>query len=205
MKKLFFLTLLALMAATGNAWAQANTSDIKDMPKGAYSLDPTHTTVLFKVSHMGFADYIGRFNAFSGNLNFDPDSLSSSVVGIRINAASIDTNHEELEAKLRAEDAFNTEAFPDILFQSSGIVFGEDGQAEITGDLKMLGETNPVTLSGRFIGGGVHPFSQRYTMGFEASTTINRSDWGFDTWSPMVGDEVEIIITAEFNSLAKAE
>ena len=205
MKNLFLLTLMGLMAFSTQAMAQAETTDITTMPEGAYSLDESHASVVFKVSHMGFADYFGRFNSFEGDLNFNPDNISESVVGIRIDPASIDTNHEELEEKLRAEEALNVEDFPNITFESSEILFGEDGQAQVTGNLKMLGQSHPVTLDAQFVGGGVHPFSQRYTLGFEGTTTIDRTKWGFDTWTPMVGNDVEIIISAEFGSLARAE
>lgn len=204
MKKLTLFTFLALTLLVPQAWAQATTSDITEMPRGAYSLDPTHATILFKISHMGFADYIGRFNSFSGDLNFEPDSLPKSVVGIQIDPGSIDTNHEELEKKLRAEDALNVDAFPNITFQSSEVVFGEDGKAEIKGNLNMMGQTHPLILNAVFTGGGVHPFSQRYTLGFEATGSIDRTLWGFDTWVPMVGKNVEIEIHAEFSSLQKA-
>ena len=196
---------LGMVTLASPVWAQATTEDISTMPKGAYSLDTSHASVVFKVSHMGFADYIGRFNSFEGDLDFKPDALRESVVRIQIDPASIDTNHKKLEKKLRAEDALNVEAYPNMTFKSREIAFTDNGKAKITGDLKMRGESHPVTLDVAFNGGGVHPFSQRHTLGFEATTTIDRTKWGFDTWTPMVGKEVDIIISAEFNSLAKAE
>ena len=209
MYKSLFLTLgvmaLSTAAFTGTASAQAKTTDITTMPDGGYTLDASHASVLFRVSHLGFSDYIGRFNSFEGDLDFKPDALGKSTVDIRIDPASIDTNHEKLEKKLRAEDALNVEAYPNISFKSSEVTFGENGEAEITGNLKMRGESHPITLDTEFIGGGVHPYNQRHTLGFEATTTIDRTKWGFDTWAPGVGKEVELIISAEFSSLAKAE
>lgn len=205
MKKFLFFTFMAFMAFTTHAWAQATTTNLSDMPEGSYKLDPTHTNILFKVSHMGFSEYVGRFNEMEGTINFSPDAIGESAVQININPASIDTNHEELEEKLRGEAAFDVVNFPRITFAASRIEWGADNSAIIEGNLFMLGETHPVTFDAEFNGGGVHPFSQRYTLGFQASTVIDRTDWGFDTWIPMVGNNVEIQIHAEFNSLQTAE
>ena len=198
-----FLALAILAPAP--AMAQAETSNIKEMPEGSYQMDPSHTTVMFKISHLGFADYIRRFNEFNGTLNFDPDNPTENAVQVTIDAASIDVNHNKLESKLRGESAFDVDDYPQISFAASEVVWGPDSTAQIVGELQMLGQTHPVTFDAQFVGGGKNPFSQNYTMGFHARAYIDRTNWGLDAWSPAVGNDVELIIHTEFGSLQQAD
>jgi polyisoprenoid-binding protein YceI len=66
------------------------------------------------------------------------------------------------------------------------------------GDLTMNGQTHPVTINAEFVGAGTHPFNQKVTVGFEGTTTINRSEWGLGGFVPLVSDAVELNITAAF-------
>lgn len=205
MKHFFVLLSLLLTIAAAPAYAQATLDELADMPSGTYHLDKSHATVLFKVRHMGFADYIGRFNDFAGQIDFNKQDPAQSSASITINAASIDTNHPHLEEKLKAADAFNVEAFPEIVFNTTELTMSTPTQGQMTGDLTMLGKTLPVTFDVVFHGGGVHPFSKQYTMGFAATATIDRSQWGFESWVPMVGADVQVEVHAEFGQLGNIE
>ena len=201
--KSFILSAIFALSLVPAAFAQATLDDIADMPGGTYHLDKNHATVLFKVRHMGFADYIGRFDDLSGTIDFDNAEPTHSQLNITINAASVDTNNKVMEEKLKAEDAFNVEKYPYITFTGTELVMESATAGTVTGNLTVLGKTFPVTLDVVFNGGGIHPFTKNYAMGFSASTTIDRSQWGFETWVPMVGTDVEIEIHAEFAQLGE--
>lgn len=165
---------------------------------GTYGMDPTHTSVVFKLDHLGFSTYIGRFDTVGGTLTFDENDPTKSTLSVTIDTASINTNSEELEEKLRAEDMFNAEAHPQITFVSTGIEKTDDTTGKITGDLSVAGVTKPVTLDVTFNGGAPHPFSQKMTLGFSATAAMKRSEFGLDNWLPAVGDDVALVIETEF-------
>lgn len=198
MKKLILSSILAFSFATP-ALAEVQTTDITEMPAGLYQLDASHATVLFKVRHMGFADYIGRFDKLAGEIDLNTDKVEKSHVSITIEAASIDTNNEVLEKKLKDADAFDVEKYPNITFEATDLEMQTETTGLMTGDLTMMGETHQVTFDVVFNGGGVHPMNSKNTMGFSATTTLDRTDWGLDSWVPMVSADVQIEVHAEFN------
>ncbi|MBA44424.1 MAG: polyisoprenoid-binding protein [Magnetococcales bacterium] len=198
MKKLILSSILAFSFATP-ALAEVQTTDITEMPAGLYQLDASHATVLFKVRHMGFADYIGRFDKLAGEIDLNTDKVEESHVSITIETNSIDTNNEKLEKELKSANAFDAEKYPNITFEATDLEMQTETTGLMTGDLTMMGETHQVTFDVVFNGGGVHPMNSKNTMGFSATTTLDRTDWGLDNWVPMVSADVQIEVHAEFN------
>lgn len=171
--------------------------DPVDAPAGAYRLDPDHTAVLFKVSHLGYSLYVGRFNQVSGEMLFDPIAPERSTVSVTLAAASVDTGNDVLDPMIR-EEAFQAEDHPDITFRSTGIVRTGPASGQITGDLTLAGQTAPVTLDVTFNGGADNPLVEGHTLGFAAKGRFDRTDFGVGNWIPAVGREVEIEIHTEF-------
>ncbi len=165
---------------------------------GTYGMDPTHTSVVFKVDHLGFSTYIGRFDTVSGTLTFDENDPVKSAVNVAIESASINTNSRILEEELRGAEMFNSEVHPQITFVSTGIEKTDDTTGKITGDLTIAGMTKPVTLDVTFNGGAPHPFTKKMTLGFSATASLKRSEFGLDSWLPAIGDDVALIIETEF-------
>ena len=165
---------------------------------GSYAMDSSHTSVVFKVNHLGFSTYIGRFDTVTGDLNFDEKDPAKSGVNVTIESASINTNRRELEEKLRGEEMFNSEAHPQITFVSTGIEKTSDTTGKITGDLSVAGMTKPVVLDVTFNGGAPHPFNKKMTLGFSATANLKRSEFGLDSWLPAIGDDVALVIETEF-------
>ena len=198
MKKLILSSILAFSFATP-ALAEVQTTDITEMPAGLYQLDASHATVLFKVRHMGFADYIGRFDKLAGEIDLNTDKVEESHVSITIETNSIDTNNEKLEKELKSANAFDAEKYPNITFEATDLEMQTETTGLMTGDLTMMGETHQVTFDVVFNGGGIHPMNSKNTMGFSATTTLDRTDWGLDNWVPMVSADVQIEVHAEFN------
>ena len=175
--------------------------DLKAVTAGDYKLDPSHTSIIFNVGHLGFSSFASRFDKVEGTLTFDPAKPEASKLDISIDAASVNTNSSELDDKLRKADAFNVAQYPTMTFKTTKIERTSETTGKVTGDFTMLGATKPVTLDVTFFGAGEHPFYKKPTMGFTATGTLLRSDFGMKTWLPMVGDEVTIRISAEFNKV----
>ncbi len=162
-------------------------------------MDPTHTSVVFKVDHLGFSTYIGRFDTAAGTLSFDEKDPAKSSVSVTIDASSVNTNSEALEEKLRGADMFDAEAHPEITFVGTSIETTGEATGKITGNLTIAGMTKPVTLDVTFNNGAPHPFPpNKFVLGFSATAALKRSEWELNSWLPAVGDDVALEIEAEF-------
>lgn len=175
-------------------------TDVTELRGGAYTLDPDHATLLWKINHLGFSTFIGRFNDFDATLDFDPENIESSLVEVVINTAGLDINNEEFAEELRGDAWFNVEQFPQAVFRSTSFIEAIDEDSFVfTGDLTLLGVTAPVDLEINFHGGGRNFLTRSYTLGFSASTSFLRSDYGLDRFTSFgVGDEIELEIHVEF-------
>ncbi len=168
-----------------------------------YTLDKEHTNVIFMVNHLGFSDMVGRFEDVSGSFTFDPASPAMGTADIRLNPAAIRTSSAKLDEHLRGPDFFNTAKFPDIRFVSVSVKPKGPSDAELTGNLTLLGVTKPVVLAVHFNKADYQPITGIWVAGFNATAKIKRSDFGMTKYVPMVGDEVSIIISTEGMNTAK--
>ncbi|MEQ1539757.1 MAG: YceI family protein [Sphingorhabdus sp.] len=151
----------------------------------------------WQVNHFGFNDYFGLFGDVTGTLDIDPANLGAAKVDVTIPIASVATSSAGLTTHLQTPDFFDVAKFATARFVSTSVTV--DGQrAMIKGDLTMLGVTKPVELETRFEGAGANPMNKKATVGFHASTTIKRSDWGMTKYVPMVSDEVKLRISIAF-------
>lgn len=162
-----------------------------------WRIDRGHSELTFSIRHM-VSRVRGQFNSWTGTITGDLDDWESAVVDVTIDAASIDTNHERRDADLRGKDHFEVENYPTITFRSAKIErTGE--RLRLTGNLTMRGVTRPVVLEGQLTGTAQE--RGRTRAGFEASTVINRKDFGL-AWNRaveaggwLIGDEVNIDIS----------
>jgi len=181
-----------------------------DAPAGEYTMDLQHSSVNFRVSHMGLSRYTARFTKAEGKLAFDPANPAAQSVTATIDAGSLQTNYPEpqkLDFDAQVEKEFlDTAKFPTIAFKSTKVEPTGPRTAKVTGDLTLHGVTKPVTLEATFNGGykagSMDPMGAR--IGFSAHGTFKRSDFGIGYGIPApgttlgVGDEVEVAIEAEF-------
>ena len=179
---------MAQAAQTSPAAAQA----------GIYSVEPVHTRVLFSVSHMGFTTWYGEFANVSGALKLDPKAPEKSAVDIHIPTNTVSTNNAKLDGELKSDQWLDAAQYPDIAFKSVKVVSTGKETARLIGDLTLHGVTRPVTLAVKFNDAGVNPLDKKYTVGFNATGSIKRSDFGVKTYLPLIGDEVGLIISAGF-------
>lgn len=189
--------LVALIAGPALAAGPAS-PDPTAVTAGNYAVEGSHTRVQFSVSHMGFSDWYGDFAGATGTLSLDPQKLAATRLEISIPVASVTTTNAKLDAELKSAEWFDADKFPTIRFVATKVERTAADRANITGDLTFHGVTRPVVLDARFNGAGTNPLSKAYTIGFNATTVINRSDFGVKTYVPLIGDEVTLRISAAF-------
>ena len=163
----------------------------------AYEIDARHTQVFFTYSHFGLSNISGRFTDIGGTFDFDPVKPTDSRITATIPIASIDTGVEKLDAHMQAPDMFDAEKYPTATFTSTSVTGVADNRLKVAGDLTLHGVTRPVVLDVTVNYVGPHPMSKAPAAGFDATTTIKRSDFGIDYMLPGVPDEVSIRITME--------
>ena len=198
MRTLLFTTAFTAIAGAALAFTPP-TTDLSKTPAGTYTLDKSHANIVFGVSHLGFSEYYSRFNDFDATLDFDPKNPENSSVNVTIQTASADANNKKMEDKYDGEKFFNATKFPVATFTSTKVEKLTDSTGKITGDLNLLGVTKPVTLDVTFNGSGMNPFAGKHTLGFSATGSFKRSEFGMKEYLPAVGDEVSLMIQAEFN------
>jgi polyisoprenoid-binding protein YceI len=181
------------------SWLQPTLNqDIAEIQAGEYKLDKDHAALLFKINHMGFSSYVGRFNVFDVSLDFDPNNIENSRIEAIVDMGSIDVNHPDFAATLNGEVWLDTQRFPQAIFRSLSVEKSTKEQLLVRGELTFLGKTKAVTMVAKLNGAANNPLTRQYTLGFAANLRFKRSDFGLKKFIPVVGDEVEIEIHSEF-------
>lgn len=178
------------------------TKSTAGIKSGAYIVDQNHTQVVAKFMHFGFNPVYIFFGEPSGKLTLDPAKISASKVEITIPLANLRTSVDKFTEHLKSPDFFDAAKYPAITFVSTSIKQTGPTEADITGNLTVHGVTRQVTIEADLVGQGTHPMSKAATVGFEGELKIKRSDFGVGGYVPLVGDEVELEITAAFEQKA---
>lgn len=192
------------------ATAQETTvaTPIPDVPAGAYTLDKSHASLIFRVDHLGFSNYTGKFKTFDAQLQFDPKNLAVSSVTATIDPRSLDIDNPPagFVDELLSKNWLDADQFPEMTFKSHAVVVVSPTKARISGDFTLHGVTKPVELEVKFNGGYAgHPMDPHARIGFSAHGVLKRGDFGIAYGIPEAGtkmgvsDEVSIIIEAEFS------
>ncbi|ABI76998.1 YceI-like family [Hyphomonas neptunium ATCC 15444] len=183
---------------------------------GTYEIDPAHTSVTWKVDHFGLSSYTGRFKTVDATLQFNPEDPSATSITATIDPLSVETDFPGDYKAGHADSGFdswnedlgrnanwlNADAFPQITFTSTSVTQDTPSTGKVTGDLTFLGVTKPVTLDVTYNGKANFPWApEADKIGFSATTTLKRSDFGNATYAPNIGDEVEVIIETEFQQV----
>ena len=190
--------LLAASSLFSLADAPAFSRDPASVQAGVYAVEPAHTRILFSVSHMGFSTWYGDFTGASGSLTLDPKAPAKSAVEIHVPVASISTTNAKLDGELKSDQWLDAGKFPEMTFKSEKVIVTGKDKADVEGQLTLHGVTKPLTLHATFNGAGVNMMDKHYTVGFEAKGQIKRSDFGVKTYVPLIGDEVDLILSAAF-------
>lgn len=166
---------------------------------GVYTIDVNHSELQFRIRHL-VSRVNGTFNTWKGTITVpDENRWETAQIEVVIQTASIDTKNERRDTHLRTSDFFQADSFPTITFRSTRIERSGTA-AKIHGNLTMRGVTKPVVLEGQLLG-ATKTAQGKNRIGFEASTTVNRMDYGV-TWNRAaegggvtLGDEVTIEMT----------
>ncbi|HTU65646.1 MAG TPA: YceI family protein [Steroidobacteraceae bacterium] len=208
------LSTVAVLAITTVAAAAADNPPAPSsapVPKGAYATDKAHTSLLFRVNHLGFSEFTGRFTSVIAKLSFDPRALATSSVTVEIDPKSIATDNapDGFLAMLAGDKFLDAAKYPRMTFASTSVEPGANGNFRIRGTLTLHGVTKPMMLEAHYNGGYAgHPYDPHARVGFSAHGTLKRSDFGITTGIPSaampwgVGDEVEVRLETEFSGPA---
>lgn len=187
--------------------ADAPAPSIEGLPAGNYTLDPAHSTLFFKISHMGFSNFTGWFDKFSADIKLDPANPGMASVTATVDPASLMVHAppKGFEEELRADKFLDAKKFNQIGFKSTSVTVKTPNTAAITGDLTLHGVTKPITLEATFNGGYAgNVYEPRARIGFSATGKFNRSDFGIAGGIPQPGsnmgtsDNIDVVIEAEF-------
>jgi polyisoprenoid-binding protein YceI len=199
--KSHFLAATALAAAfvfAGAAAAQAPARDPATVKPGTYKVEPYHTQVTFTLSHFGLSEFSGFFSGAAGTLTLDPANPGKDQLDVTIPVASVLTTVPKLTGELKDEKWFDAAKYPTAEFKSTKITLAGAASAIISGTLTLHGVTKPITLKAHLVGAGTNPIDKAYTVGFAATGTIKRSQFGVSTFVPYVGDDVHLTIAGAF-------
>ncbi len=197
MKKLLAAAALSLLAA-----------GIPALAAETYNVDKTHSEVSFRVRHL-LGKVPGRFDDFSGTIQFDAAKPADSSVEFTIKTTSINTGNDDRDKHLRSADFFDVEKFPEITFKSTAVKEVAKNRYQVTGAFTLHGVTKTITLPVEYLGEA--KMGETVKAGFATETMINRKDYGIvwnknlDSGSTILGEDVEIEINLEVNKAKPAE
>ena len=198
MSRLFHLVAAAAVLTTSIAAAQTPASHVAaDVKLGRYVVEPSHTQILFGVDHMSFTTYYGSFAGASGTLDLSSD-VGADKLTITVPTASVATTSSKLVSELVGAEWLDATRFPNATFTSTSLVRTGTDTADITGDFTLHGVSRPLTLHARFVGAGIDPIDGKYTVGFSATGSFRRSQFGVAKYIPLVGDEVSLTLSGAF-------
>ncbi|OAM12198.1 polyisoprenoid-binding protein [Acinetobacter baumannii] len=170
-----------------------------------YKIDPTHTATVFSWNHFGFSTPSANFSDIQGVIKVDNAKPANSSVNVTIPLSSVNTNVPALDKEFQEEAWFNAAKYPNITFKSTKVETTDKKHFKITGDLTVKGITKPVVLDAVLNKQGEHPMAKVPAIGFNATTSFNRSDFGLGNYVPNVGDKITVNITTEATAASAAK
>ncbi|WP_425071085.1 YceI family protein [Sagittula sp. S175] len=163
----------------------------------AYVLDSSHSQILFTYNHLGFSTGMGMFSGFEGTIDWDKEDPAASSVEVSFPVKSMLTGWQERFDHFMSDDFFGATDDEMVTFTSTAIEVTGENTANITGDLTLNGVTKSVVLDAKLNQQGDHPMAGKPWAGFDATTTLVRSDYNLGMFAPYVSDEVEVTISVE--------
>ncbi len=185
MRKTLFVA--ALLAFSGSAFAAPVT----------YKIDANHTSVIAQWSHFGFSNPSANFGQAEGVIVYDADNVAASRVEVKLPLTGLNSFVPAFDEHLRSADFFDAAKYPAATFKSTKVEAAGEGKLKVTGDLTIKDVTRPVVLDVTLNKAGEQPMAKRPAIGFDATTTVKRTDFGVGKYAPAVSDEVTLRITTE--------
>lgn len=166
----------------------------------SYELDPDHTTVFFTVKHIGYANTLGIFGKVQGIFDYDTETQELANVEVSIDTKSVNTFHKARDGHVKNKDFLHVSEFPEITFVADSGTAISESSGTVSGDLTILGVTQPVTLNVTLNKAEPYPFGhKRFVLGLSIDAVVKRSDFGmtYAVENGLVGDLVDITIETE--------
>lgn len=185
MKRIALATALALLAASAVA------------APVTYTIDPNHTQVLARWSHFGFSHPVANFGEAQGTIVYDADNIPASSVQVTLPLSGLTSFVPAFDEHLRSADFFEAEKYPEVTFRSTRVEAAGENGLKVSGDLTIKGITKTVVLDAQLNRAAEQPMAKRPAIGFDATTTIKRTDFDLGKFAPNVSDEVTLRITTE--------
>jgi len=187
MKTLFASAVIAAASLTTPAFATS----------GDYVLDASHSQIVFTYDHLGYSTTYGMFSGFEGEISFNQEDPAASSVNVSFPVRTMLTGWEARFEHFMSADFFAAAEDEMVTFTSTSIELTGEDTALITGDLTLNGITKPVVLDAKLNQVGDHPMANKPWAGFDATTTLMRSEFEVGNFAPFVSDEVEVMISIE--------
>lgn len=162
-----------------------------------YRFDPVHSQIVFFVAHQDFSKAIGRVRLGPGHFSFDQDDWSRSQVDVSVNLDSVEMGDAAWNEAVQASQLLNVARYPQARFVSRRVAKSEGNRGIIHGDLTLHGQTVPMELAITFNKAARDPYTFKDKVGFSASTTLHRGDFGIKRYQRVIGEDVEIRIEVE--------
>ena len=193
------LKSLSLAFVAGIALSVSAHAEGPAVQSGNYTLEPTHTEVMFGVGHFGFSTYYGQFPGTTGSLKLDSGNPAASQLDVSVPVANVWTASDKLTDELKSADWLDAKAFPAMTFHSTKITPTGPTTADVAGDLTLHGVTKLVVLKATFKRAAVFPMNKKYMIGFDATGHLKRSDFGVSKYVQFgLADDIDLIISAPF-------
>jgi polyisoprenoid-binding protein YceI len=171
--------------------------------KTKWTIDPTHSEIVFKVKHLMITNVKGEFRKFAGSINAEGEDFSKALINATIDASSIFTNEDNRDGHLKGADFFDVENYPEITFTGTSFKKVDEENYELKGVLTIKGVSKEVALDVEFGGINKDPWGNE-KAGFSITGKINRKDWGLnwnaalETGGVLVSDDVKISAEVQF-------
>jgi polyisoprenoid-binding protein YceI len=183
------LTMFAAFAFAGSAVVSAAALE-------TWTVDPVHSTAQFTARHFGIVPVIGTIPIVNASVQLESGSQIPVAASAKLDASKLDTHNDRRDSDLKSDHYFNVAVTPTITFVSTKVEGTDPANFTIAGDLSMHGQTHPVTLNAKVVGSGTSPRGRKI-LAYEATTTVDRTQWGM-TYGPLiVGNNVDLSINVE--------
>ncbi|MGI9203089.1 MAG: YceI family protein [Woeseiaceae bacterium] len=186
------------LAGCGQSEPPAGEAGSKSVPSGIYAVDRLHTYLSFSYLHQGLSYPLLRATDVMGELQYDGDDMTNSKIDVSVAADSIRTNVAHFDKELASRKFFNAQKFPHITFTTDRYEPTNDSEGILHGDVTIRGISKPIEFAVTFNDGFVHPVLEVPVLGFSATGSLSRSDFGLDRFVPVVSDTVVLNIEIEF-------